>query len=82
MEVEKINRKIGININAEKIVDLLSAMCLESIVDDSEFVKVTVPPTRAGKLRHLNFWVLSFTVKRLLQRLIIPCIMNQTLNHY
>lgn len=51
MEVEKINRKIGININAEKIVDLLSAMCLESIVDDSEFVKVTVPPTRAGKLR-------------------------------
>ena len=51
MEVEKINKKIGINAKAEKIAELLSTMCLESVVDDNKFVKVTVPPTRAGKQR-------------------------------
>ena len=44
MEVEKINKKIGMNAKAEKIAELLSTMCLESVVDDNKFVKVTVPP--------------------------------------
>ena len=51
MEVEKINKKIGISAKPEKIAELLSTMCLESVVDDNKFVKVTVPPTRAGKQR-------------------------------
>ena len=50
MEVEKINKKIGINVKAEKIADLLSIMCLQSVVDDdNKHIKVTIPPTRAGK---------------------------------
>ena len=50
MEVEKINKKIGINVKAEKIADLLSIMSLQSVVDDDgKFIKVTIPPTRAGK---------------------------------
>ena len=50
MEVEKINKKIGINVKAEKIAELLSIMCLQSVVeDDNKFIKVTIPPTRAGK---------------------------------
>ena len=50
MEVEKINKKIGINAKAEKIADLLSIMCLQSVVDDdNKFIKVTIPPTRAGE---------------------------------
>jgi len=50
VEVEKINKKIGINIRAENIAELLSKMCLQSVVDnDSKFINVTIPPTRAGK---------------------------------
>ena len=50
VEVEKINKKIGINVKAEKIADLLSIMCLQSVVDDdNKHIKVTIPPTRAGK---------------------------------
>lgn len=60
MEVEKINRKIGINAKAEKIAELLSTMCLESVVDDNKFVKVTVPPTRAGKQREGGFGYQSY----------------------
>lgn len=51
MEVEKINKKIGIDITGKEITELLSKMCLQSVIDDNEgkFVKVTIPPTRAGK---------------------------------
>ncbi|XP_065890797.1 phenylalanine--tRNA ligase beta subunit-like [Dysidea avara] len=55
VEVEKINKKIGINITAQNIAELLSKMCLQSIVDVSnKVVLVTIPPTRADVIHECD----------------------------
>uniref|UniRef100_A0A914X3S7 Phenylalanine--tRNA ligase beta subunit n=1 Tax=Plectus sambesii TaxID=2011161 RepID=A0A914X3S7_9BILA len=47
VEVEMINRKIGINLKAEEMADLLTRMCLQSTVaNDGRSLQVTIPPTR------------------------------------
>lgn len=48
VEVDQINKKIGIKESPERVADLLTRMCLQSeVIDGGKSVRVEIPPTRA-----------------------------------
>ncbi|CAF3269906.1 unnamed protein product [Rotaria socialis] len=50
VSVQKINQRIGINVNADKAAELLNRMCLRANVIDSDTLRVDIPVTRADIL--------------------------------
>ncbi|XP_072386014.1 phenylalanine--tRNA ligase beta subunit isoform X2 [Diabrotica undecimpunctata] len=57
VSVKKSNKKIGINESPENIVHLLSKMCLTTeLTNNSDIVKVTIPPTRHDVLHACDIY--------------------------
>ncbi|XP_052760475.1 phenylalanine--tRNA ligase beta subunit-like [Mya arenaria] len=57
VDVEDINKKIGINITGEEMARLLSKMCMESeAINGGKNVKVEIPPTRRDVLHNCDIW--------------------------
>ncbi|XP_060577710.1 phenylalanine--tRNA ligase beta subunit-like, partial [Ruditapes philippinarum] len=55
VNVEEINKKVGINIEGDKMARLLTKMYLESeVIDGGKNIRVEVPPTRADILLFIN----------------------------
>ncbi|XP_065907114.1 phenylalanine--tRNA ligase beta subunit-like [Dysidea avara] len=55
VEVEQFNKKIGINVKAENISELLCRMCYQAVIEDgNKSVKVTIPPTRADVIHECD----------------------------
>ncbi|CAF4556333.1 unnamed protein product, partial [Rotaria sp. Silwood2] len=50
ISVNKINQRIGIQVNAEKAATLLNRMCLGTKIIDSDTIRVNIPVTRADIL--------------------------------
>lgn len=47
VDVQDVNKKVGISISAEKMCELLTKMCLPSeVLQGGERIKVEIPPTR------------------------------------
>ena len=51
INVDRINRQIGVTMTAEDMATRLSRMCLESeVIDKGKSLRVEIPPTRADIL--------------------------------
>lgn len=50
IDVDFMNRRVGINIDAARVAALLGKMCLDSQVVNDKQVKVRIPPTRSDIL--------------------------------
>lgn len=50
IDVDYMNRRVGINIEASRMAALLSKMCLDSEVVNEKQIKVKIPPTRSDIL--------------------------------
>lgn len=50
VSVDELNRRVGINIDGEKMANLLGKMCLNSKLTNKDEITVRVPPTRSDVL--------------------------------
>ena len=51
INVERINKQIGVVMTAEEMAARLTRMCLDSeVMDEGKSLKVQIPPTRADIL--------------------------------
>ncbi len=50
INVDEMNKRVGINIDASKMAELLAKMCLNSRVVNENQISVRIPPTRSDIL--------------------------------